>query len=105
MRSFFSDAMLVLQRRAAGEWSNDEFDCGLVVEVGIMTFGGFRLWPQGFSTCEWGLSLRFLSHGIDFTCNTCPFPCLWAGTFIEALSAWTWVSIITISPPSGGDFH
>lgn len=40
MRSFFSDAMLVLQRRAAGE-GNDEFDCGLVVEVGIMTFGGF----------------------------------------------------------------
>ena len=33
--------MLIRYRRAAGERRNDEFDCGLVVEVGIMAFGGF----------------------------------------------------------------
>ena len=40
MRSF-SAACCSFARRRAARWRNDEFDCGLVVEVGIMAFGGF----------------------------------------------------------------
>ena len=58
MRSFSSRVLLICWRRAAGERRNDEFDCGLVTEVGIMAFGGFRLRTLNFSAFRWRLSLR-----------------------------------------------